>query len=160
MSHHSIADQPRKGELTMLLKSWLRNLRFALAPGRGQWHHGRRSSLRAATHRLNVETLEARLTPSFTWGGDFSGGIWGTGPSTGPVTADFTSDGIPDLLNLDGWGLVVRPGLGDGTFGAPIRSADLRFAGWMTVTDFNGDGQLDVFVVSQGFDFGGSGNVW
>src|SRR5262249_26435719 len=52
---HSIADQPRKGELTMSFNSWLQNLRSALAPGRGQRDHKRRGSLRAATHRPNLE---------------------------------------------------------------------------------------------------------
>ena len=64
----------------MSFNRWLQNLRSALAPGRGPPHHGRWGSRRAATHRLNVEALEDRLTPSFTWTGDFPGGIWGTGP--------------------------------------------------------------------------------
>src|SRR5262245_55477406 len=61
---HSIADQPRKGELTMSFNSWLQNLRSALAPGRGQRDHKRRGSLRAATHRPNLEGLEDRCVPS------------------------------------------------------------------------------------------------
>ena len=77
----------------MSFHSWLQNLRSALAPGRGQRHHRRRGSLRAATHRLNVEALEDRLTPSFTWNYP----VWlrpgrDTAPS-GPATADFNGDG-------------------------------------------------------------------
>ena len=44
----------------MSFHSWLQNLRSALAPGRGQRKHGRRGSLRAATHRPNLEVLEDR----------------------------------------------------------------------------------------------------
>src|SRR5439155_6779396 len=71
MCHHSIADQPRKGELTMSFQSWLQNLRFAFAPARAQRHYRRRDSLRAATYRPNLEVLEDRLTPSVYWGGDY-----------------------------------------------------------------------------------------
>ena len=191
----------------MSVHSWLQNLRSALAPSRGQRHLRRLGSLRAATHRLNVEALEDRLTPSFTWAGDFPGGIWGTGSASGSATADFnhdgytdtvscenntntlilqlsksdgtfgdprivangvyrvevgdfTSDGIPDLLVLGSYGLSVLPGHGDGTFAATIPSDGTGFAGWMTVADFNGDGQPDVFLAFQGWDFGGYGNVW
>ena len=49
----------------MSFHSWLQNLRSALAPGRGQRHHRRRGSLRAATHRLNLEALEDRCLPAF-----------------------------------------------------------------------------------------------
>jgi len=48
----------------MSFTSWLQTLRSALAPSRGQRHHRRRSSLRAATHRLNVEFLEDRCVPA------------------------------------------------------------------------------------------------
>ena len=50
----------------MSFHSWLQNLRSALAPGRGQRHHRRRGSLRAATHRLNLEVLEDRCLLSFS----------------------------------------------------------------------------------------------
>lgn len=48
----------------MLLTSWLQNLRSALAPSRVPRKDGPWGTLRAATHRLNVEALEDRLTPS------------------------------------------------------------------------------------------------
>jgi hypothetical protein len=50
----------------MSFHSWLRNLRSALAPSRGQRRHQRRSSLRAATHRPNLEVLEDRTLLSFS----------------------------------------------------------------------------------------------
>src|SRR5216684_4459103 len=63
MSSHCIADQPRKGELTMSFNSWLQNLRSALAPSR-MGRNYRRRSLRAATHRPRLEVLEDRCVPS------------------------------------------------------------------------------------------------
>lgn len=42
----------------MSLHRWLQNLRSALAPNRGQRQQRRRGSLRAETHRPNVEILE------------------------------------------------------------------------------------------------------
>ena len=47
----------------MSFNSWLQNLRSALAPSR---YHGRRRSLRAATHRPNLEVLEDRCLLSFS----------------------------------------------------------------------------------------------
>src|SRR5437764_3947328 len=97
MSHHSNADQPGKGVLTMSFNSWLQNLRSALTPGRGQRDHGRRGSLRAATHRLNVEVLEDRCLLSFSPVASFPVGI---NPQA-VVTADFNGDGRLDLATAN-----------------------------------------------------------
>src|SRR5438046_2341431 len=64
MSCQCIADQPGKGEPTMSLLRWLQNLRSALTPCRGQRKHRRQGWPRAATYRLNFETLEDRTLPS------------------------------------------------------------------------------------------------
>ena len=79
----------------MSFTSWLQNLRSALVPSRGQRHHGRRGSLRATAHRLNVEALEDRLTPSLQLAGYYPGAEWGM-PL--PLYADVTSDGIADQI--------------------------------------------------------------
>src|SRR5215210_5621746 len=124
MSHHSIADQLRKGELTMSFNSWLQNLRSALAPGREQRHHRRRGSLRAATHRLNVEALEDRLTPSFTWGGNYPLSEFDLGGATpasrGSAAADFNGDGWWDTstLSRDTNTVSLLLSNGDGTWSA------------------------------------------
>ena len=77
----------------MSFTSWLQSLRSTLTPGRGQRHHGRRGSLRAATHRLSVEALEDRLTPSFSPATSFP-----VDTAVGMVTtADFNNDGNLDL---------------------------------------------------------------
>src|SRR6266700_1327799 len=93
MFHHSIADQSGKGERTMSFTSWLRNLRSALEPSRGQRNHRRRGSLRAATHRPNLEVLEDRCVPSFSPAVSYP---TGTNPQA-VLTADFNGDGRLDL---------------------------------------------------------------
>jgi Calx-beta domain-containing protein/VCBS repeat protein len=142
----------------MSLHGWLQILRSALAPRRGQRQHQRRGSHRAATRRLNLEVLEDRLTPSFTWGGSYAG--WGPESPPLPLSADFTSDGIDDLLDIaENGAVVVRPGRGDGTFADPIYTGIQQ--GFLAVADFNGDSQLDVFSAwGVGLFFpGGSGTV-
>jgi hypothetical protein len=48
----------------MSFHSWLQNLRTALAAGRGQGHDRRRGSLRATTHRPELEAQEHRSVPN------------------------------------------------------------------------------------------------
>src|SRR5262245_41941414 len=74
MCRHAIADQLEMGDPTMLLHSWLRRLRSALAPGESQRHHPRRGCLRAARHGLNVEVLEDRALPALIYAGSFPAG--------------------------------------------------------------------------------------
>ena len=77
----------------MSFHSWLQNLCSALATGRGQRRHRRRSSPRAATHRLNLEVLEDRSLPSFSPATSFP-----VGPNPqAVVTGDFNNDGKLDL---------------------------------------------------------------
>ena len=88
---------------------WLHDLRFAPAPRRGRRHHKGRDRLRAATHRLNLEVLEDRVTPSFSPATSFP---VGTSPQA-VATADFNNDGRLDLAtsNYDqttGGGTVIR----------------------------------------------------
>jgi hypothetical protein len=49
----------------MAFHGGLPNLGSALAPGRGQLHHGRRASLRAVKLRPGLEALEVRRVPAF-----------------------------------------------------------------------------------------------
>lgn len=105
----------------------------------------------------NTDSLILRLSKS---DGTFSDSRTVANGVRSVAVDDFTSDGISDLLVLGSYGLAVLPGHGDGTFAASIPSDVLRFAGWMAAADFNGDGRLDVFVASQGWDFGGFGDVW
>src|SRR3989442_6855048 len=94
MPSHRIADQPGKGERTMSFHSGLQNLRSVLALGRGQRNHRRRGSLRAATHRPNLEVLEDRCVPSTVAAFDLGN------PESGPFPSDrFT---VADASQLTG----------------------------------------------------------
>jgi hypothetical protein len=80
----------------------------------------------------------------------------------GPVwvaTGDFNGDGKVDLVVSDigqNSGLVsvnVLLGKGNGTFGSPIETGNLKAGGGSVVVgDFNGDGKLDVAVGGPSFD--------
>ena len=83
----------------MSFHSWLQNLRSALAPRRGQRHHRRRGSLRAATHRLNLEALEVRCVPAFL----AAGRLRPHRRAPAIVTADFNGDGKLDLATVNPW---------------------------------------------------------
>ena len=122
--------------------SWLQNLRSALAPGRGQRHHGRRGSLRAATHRPNLEVLEDRCLLSFSPVASFPVGM----APAAVVTADFNNDGSLDLATANSGGNTVSVLLGDGLggFGAASHFAAGTGPRSMAVADFNNDGNLDV----------------
>src|SRR5438876_2588838 len=146
MSSHVSPDQPRTGELTMSFNSWLQNLRSALAPSRGQRNHRRRGSLRAATHRPNLEVLEDRCVPSFSPAVSYpTGNI-----PTAVLTADFNGDGRLDLAvttssltNLSST-VSILLGNGDGTFQPAQNFATGTNPLSLAVGDFNKDGKLDL----------------
>jgi hypothetical protein len=133
----------------MSFHSSLQNLRSALAPRQGQRHRGRQGTRRVATHRLNFETLEDRLTLSFTWGGGFTVPVY---PQV-LVTGEFNNDGHLDLATANQDGTVsVLLGDGHGGFDAAINSAVGTGPGNMSsmaVADLNNDGNLDVVVINQ-----------
>ena len=70
----------------------------------------------------------------------------GAGPGWVGV-GDFNGDGIPDIVTAGTKNITVLPGVGDGTFRAPINStSDAGNPNWGVVGDFNHDGKLDVAV--------------
>jgi len=73
------------------------------------------------------------------------------------AAGDFNGDGIPDLAVTDHFGyLIVMLGKGDGTFATPLMSVidpgSEFFANDIAVGDFNGDGKLDLALISQNDD--------
>src|SRR2546426_4965134 len=109
------------GEPTVSYPSWLQNLRSALALGRGQRKHARQGSLRAATHRPNLEVLEDRCLLSFSPAVSYPAGA---NPQA-VVTADFNGDGRLDLATANAGDNTVSVLLGNanGTFQPAVNSA-------------------------------------
>ncbi len=132
----------------MSFPSWLQNLRFVLAPRRGQRNLGRRGARRAPLHRPSLEVLEDRLTPSLTSAGEF---LVGPNPQA-VVTGDFNNDGKLDLATANyGDGTVsVLLGDGGGGFGAARQVAVGTGPRTLAVADLNNDGRLDLAVVNTG----------
>ena len=140
----------------MSFPNWLQNLRSALAPRRGPSHHGRRGSLRAASHRLNLEVLEDRTLLSFSAPVDYAVGT----SSHAVVTADFNNDGHLDLAtanydcNADVGNVSVLLGNGNGTFQAARNYTNGSAPESIVAGDFNGDGKLDLVTGDLDNDFG------
>lgn len=90
----------------------------------------------------------------FQWVSTFDQGK--VGP---PVLADFNGDGLPDLAHIAASEVWLRPGIGNGTFGAerkyPLIGRNLAA---LAAGDFNEDGRADLVVtVFQAF---GWPSVW
>ncbi|HKW96842.1 MAG TPA: FG-GAP-like repeat-containing protein [Bryobacteraceae bacterium] len=71
-------------------------------------------------------------------------------------SADFTGDGIPDLItaNYSSSDVALLSGKGDGTFNAPVTFAIGATGVSGTVADLNGDGKMDLVIAC-----GNSGNI-
>src|SRR5436190_7229723 len=113
MSRDCIADQLRKRERTMSLPSWLQNLGSALALARRQRNHKQRGSLRAATQRLHLETLEDRCLMAFLAPVHYAASPYNWDVKAG----DFNGDAVLDLVTANsGNNVSVFLGNPDGTF--------------------------------------------
>jgi Calx-beta domain/FG-GAP-like repeat len=142
----------------MSFHSWLHSLRSARAPNQRQRHHGRRGSLRAASHRPNLEVLEDRSLPAFIAPVDYTVGLSADDVKVG----DFNGDAVLDLAAANWYGGTVSVLLGNtnGTFQPAQTSAigptpsDLTVGPYpqsVAVGDFNADGKLDLAAATYDY---------
>jgi hypothetical protein len=77
-------------------------------------------------------------------------------PGIGPVAlADFTGDGIPDLVVVTFTAVSVYPGNGDGTFKpAVVTALSVANPTGVVVGDFNNDGKQDLVIAETGIGLG------
>jgi len=73
------------------------------------------------------------------------------GPS-GVVLRDLNADGRDDLVLLSG-GMSIYPGSGDFTFGSPVLARTGRLPSSVAAADFDGDGDPDLAVAEDHFDY-------
>lgn len=101
------------------------------------------------------DTLDGKITVLFA---QPDGTFWGPALSVVPGlaqadafitdlrTADFNSDGIPDLIYAGDYGIGAMIGKGDGTFTSSFTSSPT--AGWEVATgDFDRDGKQDIVAI-------------
>ncbi len=74
------------------------------------------------------------------------------GPITGIVQASLRQDGIEDLIGIDSASkrFELLPGVGDGTFGAPVAFPLDRVPTGIVAGDFNHDGATDIALLGGG----------
>jgi hypothetical protein len=120
--------------------------------GIGLLNIARPSRRRARRHAMKVmENLEDRRLLNFSPTSppeDLNAHVvWAPPP---PLLADFTSDGILDKITSNSHEVLVRPGLGNGTFGDPIRTSIQPTPGapLLAVADFSGDSRPDVLTAA------------
>jgi hypothetical protein len=131
----------------MSFTSWLRNLRSAFTPGQVERKH-RRRSLRAATHRPQLEALEDRCLLSFSPAANYD---VGANPQA-VLAADFNNDTVLDLaaVNYNNSTVSVLLGISDGKFQDALTFAtgndpfSPSYSRSLAVSDFNHDLILDL----------------
>jgi hypothetical protein len=127
----------------MSFHSWLQNLRFALASGRGQHFRRRCGVPRATRHRPSLEGLEDRCLPAFL----APVGYGADGNAHAVVTGDFNRDGRLDLATANqspSNNVSIYLGNGDGSFQDARNYATDLGPTALAAGDFNGDGKLDL----------------
>lgn len=96
--------------------------------------------------RLGFTRLEDRLTPGFAGPVSYAAGAF----AANAAVADFNHDGRADLAVVNSWAnssansVSVLLGNGNGTFQSPISAATAESPEYLSVGDFNGDGNPDL----------------
>jgi len=138
----------------MSFHSWLHKLCSALASG--QRH--RRRSLRAGTHRPNLEVLEDRCLLSFSPAVIYPVGSY----PQAVVAGDFNNNSVLDLAvanNYSNSNVSVLLGNPDGTFAAPGNYGTGGYGALsIAVGNFDGDGNLDLATANAAGVSGLPGN--
>ena len=86
-------------------------------------------------------TFTAVSTPAFPYSSSNPGGF---GP--GLASGDINNDGKPDLVLDTGPTISTYLGNGNGTFTQGASYASINNSGYVTVTDLDGDGNLDIYT--------------
>src|SRR5262245_50867667 len=128
----------------MSFHNWLQHLQSIQAMGWGNRMHRRRGSLRAPTHRPNLDVLEDRCLLSFS-----IGAVYPVGENPQAVVSGlFNDDSVLDLAvaNSSDSSVSVLLGNGDGTFQSALTPAPSTGANphSLAVGDFDNDGKLDL----------------
>ena len=135
----------------MSFTSWLRNVRSSVAPGQMDRKHRRRRSLRAATRRPHIESLEDRCVPALyavtdlgTLGGWYSHAL--DLNQSGQVVGDAgTADGFSHAF-LSDHGTMIDLGTLGGTYSSAAGVNDLgQVVGWAYLPD---DASYHAFIVN------------
>ena len=150
--HHSIADQPGKGERTMSFPSWLRHLRSALAPGRGQRHHGRRGSHASRDASAKPRSPGRPQRAGFLAPVDYTVGAYPIDVTGGRLQQRRPSRTWSRRTHGGNSSVSVLLGNGDGTF-QPARNTSATGMPYasiaLAVGDFNRDGKLDLATAND-----------
>jgi hypothetical protein len=86
-------------------------------------------------------TFNAVSTPAFPYSSNNPGGF---GP--GLASGDLNNDGKPDLVLDTGTNISIYLGKGDGTFTYGASYTSISNSGYVTITDLDGDGNLDIYT--------------
>ncbi len=142
----------------MSFTRWLRNLQSFCHLDTTTWKSRRAArSAPAKRARLQLETLEDRIVPSFSPVASYSAGA---NPQA-VRTADFNGDGRLDLAvaNNGDDSVSVLLGNADGTFQPARKFATGSGPQSLAVGDFNGDGKLDLVTANKSQRFPMSGDL-
>jgi hypothetical protein len=172
-----MADLNGDGKLDVAVISQDGNFTVLLGSGDGRLHPGQTMQLAnsAVSNGANLIVADTRNMGrndiivsdghvllsngdgTFTVGTSIAIPAGGATSEFGPnlAAADLNKDGKIDLVYSDGYTIDIFLGAGNGTFTAGPRYVALNNVGYVTVTDIDGDGNLDIYSGMAGGPFFG-----